>query len=100
MAELRLSAAAREDLIDIRDQGVRDFGPAATARHLAGFEARFVLLRERPFAGQQRPEFELAIRSLSHRPHRILYQVDRRGVLIVRIIHQARDVRGALRERS
>lgn len=99
MVEVRLSAAARDDLIDIRDQGVRDFGATAAAKHLAGFASLFALLRDRPMAGAERPELERAIRSLSHRPHRILYRVDDGGVLVVRIIHQARDVRQTMQER-
>lgn len=95
MVELRLSASARQDLVDIRDQGTRDFGPTMAARHLAGLEARFALLRQHPFAGAPRPEFEIGIRSLAHPPHRILYPVDGDAMLIVRIIHQARDVRRA-----
>ncbi len=93
MASLRVSAEARADLAQIREEGVREFGPVAAAAHLAGFRRLFQLLRQQPQAGQERPEFGTAIRSLSHRPHRILYMVERDGVLILRIIHHARDVR-------
>jgi toxin ParE1/3/4 len=97
MADLRLSAMARRDLEAIRDAGVEEFGPDVAERHLLGFEHHFGLLRQHPFAGQSRPEFALGIRSLSHRPHRLLYRVDGDTVLVVRIIHHRQDVRGALR---
>lgn len=98
VAELRLTAAAMNDLEDIRERGVSEFGAAASARFLEGFARKFRLLREQPRAGQARPEFRQAIRSLPHRPYHILYEVRSDVVVISRIIHHARDVRQALRE--
>ena len=49
-------------------------------------------------AGQARLELGPGIRSLSHRPHRILYRVEGDMVIVDRIIHQARDVRRALQD--
>ena len=93
MAKLRLTAAARRDLCDIQDWGLGAFGLKATYDFMSGFERIFGLLRERPMAGQERIEFGPGNRSFSHRPYRILYQIDRNTVLIVRIIHRSRDVR-------
>lgn len=92
MTSLRLSAAARRDLEEIQTNGLRDFGPAATRAHLAGFERIFALLREHPLAGPEHSEFGSGIRTFSHRPHRILYRVQGDGVLIARILHFARNV--------
>ena len=97
MAKLRLGAQARRDLQEIRRDGIRDHGVAASAAYFAGFRRLFQLLRAQPFAGQERPEFELGVRSLSYRPHRILYRVDGDVVVVDRMLHQARDVRRALR---
>jgi len=96
VADVRLSALARADLEDIRDHGMTHFGEAATERHRAALQQAFALLAEHPLAGQARPEFRQDIRAIPRRPHRILYTVDEHGVLILRIIHQARDVRRAL----
>ena len=79
--------------------GVRDHGPAVARHYLEGFRRLFGLLREQPHAGQKRPEFDLGVRSLSHRPYRILYRVQDDLVVIDRIIHQSRDVRRALQDR-
>lgn len=100
MARLILSVAARADLLEIRDTGIRDHGPVAAEAHLRSIGQRLRMLREHPYAGQERPEFERDIRSMSCRPHRILYNVSGEVVLVIRILHQARDVRGALREQS
>ena len=96
-------ALIAEGLVSIDGERVDDAGrkiaPGQTLtlsdRAAAGLEARFALLRQHPFAGPPRPEYEIGIRSLAHPPHRILYPVDGDAMLIVRIIHQARDVRRA-----
>jgi toxin ParE1/3/4 len=98
MAKLRLTAAALNDLDEIREHGVEAFGPLASARYLEGFGRKFALLRAQPRAGQVRPEFRRDMRSLPYRPYRILYEVAGDTVVIARIIHQSRDVRRALRE--
>ena len=98
MAKLRVSAEARRDLERIGAIGVEEHGPVATAAYLEGFRRFFGLLGEQPYAGQARPELGPDIRSLSHRPYRLLYRLDGDTVIIDRIIHQARDVGRALRE--
>jgi toxin ParE1/3/4 len=98
MAKLRLSTKARRDLQDIGSAGIREYGPLAAAAHIEGFRRLFGLLRDQPFAGQEWPDLDLGVRSLSHRPHRILYRVDGDTVIIDRIIHQARDIRHVLPE--
>ena len=100
MADLRLSALAVQDLVDIRTWGFHEHGAVAAERHLAGFEQVFDRLRRHPEAGQERPEFALGIRSIPHRPHRVLYRLMAGTVVIERIIHLARDVRIALAEPS
>ena len=97
MTRLRLSRAAQHDLEDIQETGLLEFGIHATRNHMAGFERIFALLRERPLTGQDRPDFGAGIRSFSHRPHRLLYRVERGEILIVRILHGARDARSILR---
>lgn len=98
MADVLLSTLARADLEDIRAHGVEAFGEAAAERQLVGLRSVFVFHAEHPMAGQARPEFRHDIRSLPHRPHRILYTVTGEIVLVVRVIHQARDVASALDE--
>lgn len=96
MPDVRLSQAASRDIREIREGGIRDHGIAASDRFMAGFERLFALLKDQPLAGQQRPEFRQPIRSLSHRPYRILYHLAGNVVVIDRIIHHARDVRHIL----
>lgn len=98
MARLRLSAKARRDLERIGESGTEEHGVTASVRYVEGFRRYFRLLEEQPFAGQARPELGSDVRSLSHRPYRILYFVKGDVVVIDRILHQSRDIRRALRE--
>ena len=98
VADLRLSAAALQDLGTIKEDGVRQHGQAATTTYLSGFDRLFRLLRDHPKAGQARPEFRGGYRSPSHRPFLIVYRIKSDAVVIERILHHARDVRRALRD--
>lgn len=98
MTKLRLTPQARRDLRDIQAIGLLTFGALATRKHMGGFDRIFGLLRMHPRAGQSRPEYGRNIRSFSHHPHRLIYQLDGSNILIVRILHFARDVDDALAE--
>jgi toxin ParE1/3/4 len=100
MAELRLSDEAAGDLDDIRTSGIERFGQLAADHHLAALRQAIALLRDYPFAGQARPEFRRDIRSITRPPHRILYTATPELVIIVRVLHQARDVTAALNDVS
>lgn len=100
MAELRLSEAAASDLNDIRSNGNERFGKAAAERHMHSIRQGIALLADRPFAGQERPEFRDGIRTISRHPHRILYVAADDLVTIIRVLHHARDVQDALGGKS
>jgi toxin ParE1/3/4 len=98
MAKLRLSVAARADLVEIRNFSLAEFGSEVADTYFRGFNQAFALLRERPFAGVTQPELGDHLRCLTQRRHRIFYRVDGDIILIVRIIHHARNARRALGE--
>lgn len=76
---------------------MRDHGLSSSVRHIEGFRRLFRLLREHPLAGQEWNDLQLDVRTLSHRPHRIVYRVNGDAVVIDRILHQARDIGLALK---
>lgn len=91
MARLRLSPAARADLVEIRRYSIREFGSEVADAYLRGFNMAFALLRERPLVGPGRPELGERVRCLIHRRHRIFYESADEGVFIIRIVHHARN---------
>lgn len=97
MAELDLSPAARADLLAIRVYSVDRFGGEVADAYFLGFDAAFALLRQHPMAGAARTDLGKGIRCLIHRRHRMFYHIDGDTVVIVRIVHHARDARQALK---
>lgn len=95
--KLRLSAAARDDLRDIRIYSKAAFGVAVAREYMAGLRRLFVMLRERPLAGAlidgDRGD---GIRSMTYRPHRLFYLADGDLILVIRILHHARDAARAI----
>ena len=98
MARLRLSAAARRDLVEIRRYSVREFGGRVADTYFRGFRKAFKLLREQPFAGAVEPDVTPEVRVLTHRRHRIFYRVTENMVEIGRVLHHAQDSRTVLRD--
>ncbi len=97
MTKLRLSQAARADLIDIRGYSVMEFGVEVADIYFNGFNQAFSLLRERPFIGASQPDLGRDVRCLTHRRHRIFYRVRDDAILILRVLHHTRHARSLLR---
>ena len=98
MTRLRLSGKAREALRRIRLYSVERYGGRVADAYLRGFSRAFDLLERHPRAGAIEPGFAGDIRSFVHRRHLIVYQLQGSDVLVIDIVHQARDLDEALRE--
>jgi toxin ParE1/3/4 len=94
---LRLSRAAKTELEAIDTYSHEQFGDEVAATYMRGFGELFDLLRHHPHAGQKVSELGKGIRSITHRSHRIFYQVGKDETLIVRILHHAMDAKRALK---
>lgn len=94
MTRLRTTQAARADIRGIETYSKAAFGSQAAREYLAGLSAIFDLLEARPQAGARDRAFE-DMRSFRYRSHRIYYRLDGDLLLVVRILHHARDVAGA-----
>jgi toxin ParE1/3/4 len=90
MAEVRLSPRASADLDDIAAYGLARHGKDSAAAYFQSFHKVFALLEDHPLSGQI--DEDTGFRRWHHRSHRIFYRVDEAEVLIVRIVHQSRDV--------
>lgn len=97
MAELDLSPEARQDLVEIRIYSLEKFGPDTADAYFLGFDQAFDRLSQHPHVGVPKPEMGLGVRCLVHRRHRIFYIIEGDVVVIVRIIHHARDIWSALK---
>lgn len=95
MTRLRTAPAARDDIREIRAFSKAAFGAHVARDYLDGLSAMFDLIEARPRTGAPEPELGEGMRSFRYRSHRIYYRLEQDDVLVVRILHQARDVPGA-----
>jgi len=96
VTRLRIASAARDDLRDIRIYSKSAFGAQAARRYLDGLGAVFATLREHPLIGAAQDELGEGLPGFAYRSHRVYYRADGDDVLIVRILHHARDAMRAL----
>lgn len=96
MAKLRLSKAAQDDLVGIRLFSNMEFGAGTTDSYMRGFNNAFRRLRDFPRWGAPVEEFGEDLRCITHRSHRIFYRVESSEVVVIRIIHHARDMKRSL----
>lgn len=90
---LELSEAADCDLADLLEYGITTFGLETGRAYYFGFDKAFALLRNAPEAGQVDEATQLGLRRWLHCSHRIFYRISDDMILIVRIIHYARDLK-------
>lgn len=88
---IRRSAAAEQDLTDIWVSIAQD-NPAAADRVLSGLLDAEERLADHPQLGRLRPELPGQLRSWSVAPYVLFYQPLADAILIVRVLHGARDI--------
>lgn len=92
MSEVRFSAAAQSDLLDIVVFIARD-NPRAAEDWLAAIEERCELLADHPLTGELRPGFGIAdCRSVSVGVYVVFFRHIQSGVEIARVVHGSRDL--------
>lgn len=82
---------AKRDLADIRAYLQRQAGEAVAARMISRLKNAVARVRSMPRAGIARPDYRPNCRFAVEDPYLIYYDFDGRLVLILRIIHKARD---------
>lgn len=93
MPKLRLSAAARDDLREIRIYSKARFGVPVAREYLTGLSMTMALLGERPLIGANADDLAIGLRGMTYRSHRLFYRVASDRVEVIRILHHARDAR-------
>lgn len=89
---LKLGRRAENDLADIRDYSVEQFGVERTIAYLDGIEAAFRLILAYPEIGSVHLKLAPPMRSYAVQRHRIFYSVEADVVLVQRVLHSAMDV--------
>lgn len=87
-----LSQEADDDLEEIFDYTLDQFGAEQAIRYLSGFETIFENLCFHPATGRKRDEIRKGLRSISHISHVVFYRILKDRIRIVRVLHSGRDL--------
>lgn len=87
-----LSQFADEDLEEVFDYTMAEFGIKQAIKYVDEFEHKFSMLIENAELGRSRPEIKLGLRSILKDSHIIFYCIDGNRVRIERILHGSRDI--------
>lgn len=97
MAEYRLTPAAQQNLDDIFDQSVAEWGLSVTIRYTEELEAAFVMLADELQLGPSCEKIRPGYSQLRVGSHIVYHKAMGYGVAIIRILHQRMDALRHLR---
>ena len=89
--QLVIAPAAKADLKDIYQYGLRQWGQAQSDSYLENLKDHFWSLTEQPLMGVERPELLPGVRSLPIESHTLFYRVNTDTVEIIRVLHGRQD---------
>jgi toxin ParE1/3/4 len=89
--QLVIAPAAKNDLKDIYQYGLRQWGQAQSESYLSTTKNQFWLLTQQPLMGTERPELLPDTRSLPIESHTLFYRVTTSRVEIIRVLHGRQD---------
>ena len=84
---------AEQDLEDIYDYTVGEFGEAQADRYIRNLFEAFQRLADTPGIARQRDEVRPGLRSYPVQGHIVFFRESGDGALIVRVLHQSMDYR-------
>ena len=89
--QLVIAPAAKNDLKDIYQYGLRQWGRAQSESYLSSIKNQFWSLTQQPFMGTERHELLPDTRSLPVESHTLFYRVTANSVEIIRVLHGRQD---------
>lgn len=89
--QLIIAPAAKADLKDIYQYGLRQWGQAQSEAYLEILKGKFWSLTEQHLMGIERPELLAGMRSLPIESHILFYRVTTTNVEIIRLLHGRQD---------
>jgi toxin ParE1/3/4 len=89
--QLIISPAAKTDLKDIYQYGLRQWGQAQSGSYLENIKAQFWSITEQPLMGLERSDLLPGVRRLPIESHTLFYRVTTDTVEIIRVLHGRQD---------
>lgn len=88
----RLSKAAERDVAKLFRESIKMFGLAHASGYIAGLDRTFLAIAESPEASPLRNEYRGSVRIRRFEAHHIVYRLDPKEVVIVRVLHGRQDI--------
>lgn len=92
MPSFSVSKAANADIRSIARYTQDTWGSDQRRRYLEGLNDKFEMLAEMPEMAAERSDFSPPVRIHNYEKHLIIYMIAAGGILIVRVLHESRDV--------
>jgi toxin ParE1/3/4 len=89
--QLVIAPAAKTDLKDIYQYGLRQWGQAQSDRYLENIKAQFWSITEQPLMGAERSDLLLGARSMPIESRTLFYRFTTDTVEIIRVLHGRQD---------
>ena len=89
MPEYRLSKWAESDIREIAYYTIEQFGIEQARTYRDSMNACFNSIVENPKLGKKVNHIRKGYRCLIHQSHAIFHKMERRDILIIRVLHQA-----------
>jgi|TARA_R110002050_G_scaffold274369_1_gene418789 toxin ParE1/3/4 len=89
--QLLIAPAAKTDLKDIYQYGLRQWEKAQSGRYLENINAQLWSITEQPLMGIERSDLLPGVRSLATESHTLFYRVTTGTVEIIRVLHGRQD---------
>lgn len=89
--QLVISPAAKTDLKNIFQFGLRRWGKNQSVGYLNNLKNRLWTLTQHPQIGIERPDLQFDIRSIPATSHVIFYRVKTHRIEIIRVLHARQD---------
>jgi toxin ParE1/3/4 len=89
--QLIIAPAAKTDLKDVYQYGLRQRGKTQSESYLESIKEQLWTLTEQPLIGVDRSELLLGSRSLPIESHTLFYRVTSDTVEIIRVLHGRQD---------
>ena len=89
--QLAIAPTAKNDLKEIYQYGLRQWGQSQSESYLSTVKKQFWLLTQQPLMGTERNELLPDTRSLPIESHTLFYRVIANRVEIIRVLHGRQD---------
>lgn len=88
MASYHFSDQAEQDLNDIIDYTLAEWGSAQTNKYIDGLEQRCQMLADNPNIGTDRNQLLEGLFSFPYESHVLFYKMQLDGITIIRVLHK------------